>query len=202
MRELMKREIDEDRLERLADLGRLARELDRLAESRPKPAATGAEGSAKQSASLSSPAARLAPSTPPTVPAPAADRSAAPERGAASRRHGRYPAYERRRNLLVKVGWSKKSRQEYEHKAPREVIDGMLAALEGRAGSPSFAVEELGDVRGLGGEAAPSYQVYLVLGWLREIGVLHRRGRANYELANGRVNRDVVEQAWGAMRER
>ncbi len=103
--------------------------------------------------------------------------------------------------MLVKVGWSKKSREEYEHKAPREVVDGMLDAIEGWGGSGAFSVEELGVVRGVGGEAAPSYQVYLVLGWLRDIGVLHRRGRANYELAIGCVDRGAVEQAWDAMRE-
>src|SRR5206468_3739421 len=40
-----------------------------------------------------------------------------------------YPKFFRRNGELVKVGWSKKDRKEYNHRAPREAIDAVAAAV-------------------------------------------------------------------------
>src|SRR2546427_1451542 len=45
----------------------------------------------------------------------------------------KYPAFFRSNDLLVKVGWSKKHRAEYEHRAPRLVLDAWIETLGHRA---------------------------------------------------------------------
>src|SRR5580658_8629688 len=40
-----------------------------------------------------------------------------------------YPKFFRRGDELVKVGWSKKDRKEYNHRAPRGAIDAVVAAV-------------------------------------------------------------------------
>ena len=45
------------------------------------------------------------------------------EKGRRALRARDYPRFERERDRLVKVGWSKRDRRSYEHRAPREVVE-------------------------------------------------------------------------------
>jgi hypothetical protein len=178
IRDLAKRELDAGRYDDADWLLDLARRLGSLVGeiAGPEPAAAG------------------------PGPAPTAARrpAKAPPARHARRRAGAYPTYRRQGDSLVKVGWSKKSKQEYEHRAPREAIDGVLHALKARRRG-AFSIEDLGEIEGEGGRPAPSYQVYLVIGWLRSIDAVIRRGRSNYELAGDNLDRAAIEAAWERM---
>jgi len=109
-----------------------------------------------------------------------------------------YPRFRRDGEYLVKVGWSKKSRQEYEHRADFKVVRAVAEDLEDRlSGGRAVSVDELLPlVAGEDGEHIPSYQLYLVIAWLRSECLLNRIGRKGYTGAtpNGLVAQ--AEQHW------
>ena len=96
-----------------------------------------------------------------------------------------YPRFRRDGSHLVKVGWSKKSRQEYEHRAAFGVVLAVAARLEERtAGGHTASVDELLPlVAGDHGDQVPSYQLYLAIAWLRSERLLNRIGRKGYTSA-------------------
>jgi hypothetical protein len=96
-----------------------------------------------------------------------------------------YPRFRRDRSHLVKVGWSKKSRQEYEHRAPFDVVVAVAARFEERtSGGRTVSVDELLPlVAGDRGDPVPSYQIYLAIAWLRSERLLNRIGRKGYASA-------------------
>jgi hypothetical protein len=127
-------------------------------------------------------------------PQPATPRSRAP-RG--------YPRFERDGDKLVKIGWSKKGRKEYEHRAPRAAV----LAFADRVGvktlkDETFAIEELLPVRGAAGEELPSYQVYLALAWLQQAGAIEKRGRDGYVRATEALDGSLFDTLWDQIPER
>lgn len=101
--------------------------------------------------------------------------------GGASRSGG-YPRFEREGDKLVKVGWSKKKRQAYEHRASKHAVMVFVRHLSEsvRAGE-LFAIEELLPVPdSASGSEVPAYQIYLTLAWLRGAGAIEKRGRDGY----------------------
>jgi hypothetical protein len=110
-----------------------------------------------------------------------------------------YPRYQRDGDRLVKIGWSKKNRSEYEHKAPFDVIaafcSGLRAALPS-SGSRSFMMDDVLPLEGVNEENIPDYQAYLVLGWLRRLGVVEKTGRHSYTLVEPSWLNDGLEDAW------
>ncbi len=95
-----------------------------------------------------------------------------------------YPRFFREGNALLKLGWSRKSRSEYEHRAPREsalAVAGRVAEVASRKNR--FTVENLGDVRiAQGEEPISSCQVYLCVAWFRRTGLVVQHGRRGYSL--------------------
>jgi len=95
-----------------------------------------------------------------------------------------YPRFARRGDQLVKFGWSKREKNEYEHKAPRQVPLNLarVAATAGKDGRifQVNALLPLSDPTD-GGEI-PDYQVYLVIAWWRSIGLLDQHGRQGYSI--------------------
>src|SRR5438105_955733 len=58
-------------------------------------------------------------------------------------RPAEYPKFLRDGDSLVKIGWSKSEKSTYEHKAPRRVIELLVAALtHGRRAGQRFTMEE------------------------------------------------------------
>jgi hypothetical protein len=110
-----------------------------------------------------------------------------------------YPRFFRRQDLLVKVGWSKSESAEYEHKAPRPVVDAVARRIS-RAGSRSqtpFTAESLSDVHRQDDDTEiPGYQLYLCLGWLKQLKLIRQHGRQGYSLARGGDFSAAVERAW------
>jgi hypothetical protein len=97
---------------------------------------------------------------------------------------GTYPRFEKTRDMLVKIGWSKKEHSEYVHKAPKAGLDAVARRVMdlGRGGR-MFTTEELLPVNLGGGDGElPGYQAYLSLAWLRDIGVVEQHGREGYSV--------------------
>jgi hypothetical protein len=136
-----------------------------------------------------------------------ASRGAAAGSPAAGRRGPRaddYPKFFRRGDELVKVGWSKKERKEYAHRAPRRAVDAVAAAVKqvgsrGKLfnGDALIPLKDPSD-----GTPLPDYQVYVSLAWLTKLGVLEQRGRrAGYALVPQRQIDSTITVGWPALAE-
>ncbi len=129
--------------------------------------------------------------TPPERKASVRPRKHAPAKG-------EYPKFSRRGDQLVKTGWSKKAREEYEHKAPRRVIDALTAAIARRSGNGKrFTVEDLFPLKDpQDGSEFPGYQVYVALAWFKSAGLVKQHGRSGYTVRNSSHLAEVVATAW------
>jgi hypothetical protein len=131
---------------------------------------------------------------------PDADQARRPSPNRPSRRPSKkdYPRFFRSGDQLVKIGWSKKDRREYAHRAPRSVVDALATAV-GQHGSNGklFTSEDVLPLNDPGsGEEAPSYQVYVGLAWLKQEGLIDQQGRSGYRSkARGRLA-DAISNAW------
>lgn len=128
--------------------------------------------------------------------------SASSKRPPASRRpNAGYPKFRRDGDKLVKIGWSKSQRSEYEHRAPKvvaHVLFGSMSHLDKR--QFPVPVEKLLPLTDpLDNTEIPPHQVYLALGWLKSEGIVRQHGRDGYSLAvNGDASK-IVEQRWAAL---
>lgn len=114
-----------------------------------------------------------------------------------------YPIFEREGDRLVKVGWSKKDRAAYEHRVPRNVVRIVAEALAAAMTEhPSLRMDQVLPIRDGNGAEVPSYQAYLVLAWLRDLGVIVRQGNDGYALAQGRSDLDDIDELWNHTTER
>jgi hypothetical protein len=120
-------------------------------------------------------------------------------RGRRGRGSDEYPKFFRRGDELLKVGWSKKDRKEYNHRAPRQAIDAVAVAvrLAGAKGKlfNGDALLPLKDPSS--GAAVPDYQAYVALAWLKHLGVVEQRGRrAGYTLVPSKQIDSTITAAW------
>lgn len=107
----------------------------------------------------------------------------------------KYPQYFREADRLVKRAWSKKEKQPYEHKAPREIVGLLLKAIQEHKGHRQpFEVADILPLHRSNGEEYPSYQSYLALGWLRHAGAV-TKGRNGYSLQAG-WDQQRVNELW------
>jgi hypothetical protein len=110
-----------------------------------------------------------------------------------------YPKFFRRGDELVKVGWSKNDRKEYNHRAPRVAIDAVAAAVRqiGAKGK-LFNGDGLLPLKNLtDGTAIPNYQAYVALAWLKHLGVVEQHGRrGGYTLALEKQIDTTITAAW------
>ena len=125
---------------------------------------------------------------------------AQPAKNARDEREGAYPKFARAGEGLVKIGWSKRSRAEYEHRAPEVVVLAVVSALRDM-GSSQFTMAELTPVRDEDGTEVPSYQVYLVVAWLRTCGAVRKAGRGAYVASPERLSVGAVKEHWVALEE-
>lgn len=110
-----------------------------------------------------------------------------------------YPRFERDGDRLIKIGWSKKAREEYEHRAPKAAVDAVVHRLEtGTTSDQVFAIDDLMPISQGDENDVPGYQVYIIMAWLREAGVVHKRGRDGY-VKNGVALQDAVSEHWGTL---
>lgn len=139
------------------------------------------------------------------APTPAESRSSAavsvPKRSKSSRKTSTkrtgYPRFVRDGERLVKIGWSKKNKSEYEHRVPRSAVDAFLGKLTS-AVKPGrvFEVEGLLPVTDQAGEEVPAYQVYVTLAWLRNVGVVAKKGRDGYVIEDAEATKSGAQAQW------
>jgi hypothetical protein len=140
---------------------------------------------------------------PGTPRGPRSERKRKPE--AKRKKASPYPKFFREGNALLKLGWSRKSKAEYEHRAPRKAVLAVAARVAEVASTTSrFTVEDLGDVRVAQGEEPVSgCQVYLCIAWFRRVGLVVQHGRRGYSLPIApRKFLAKVKTAWGELQER
>lgn len=108
-----------------------------------------------------------------------------------------YPRFERDGDKLVKVGWSKKDKREYEHRAPHETVHCVASRLASavRPGKV-FSMDKLMPFKDNAGADIPSYQAYLALAWFRDLGSVEQRGKEGYVVSGGSPLPESVEHAW------
>src|SRR5206468_2770233 len=101
---------------------------------------------------------------------------------------------------LVKIGWSKSEKNEYEHKAAKHIITALIdviakIATRGRI----FTMEEVLPLRDKQGVQIPTYQAYLAMAWLRKCGILKQHGRQGYSLKDVENLHDKVGACWDTL---
>ena len=116
-----------------------------------------------------------------------------------------YPKFFREGNALLKLGWSRKSRSEYEHRASREAVLAVAERVAEVASTETrFPVEDLSDVRIAHGEEPISgCQIYLCVAWFRKTGLIVQHGRRGYTLPITPAKFPArVESAWDELQNR
>jgi hypothetical protein len=110
---------------------------------------------------------------------------------------GKYPQFFRRGDNLVKIGWSKTERKEYEHKTPRRVLDTLANAIARRSNNGKvFTAKQLFPLKDGDGSEFPGYQNYVALAWLRTVGLVKQHGRRGYTAKFGSQLPNAVISAW------
>ncbi len=111
-----------------------------------------------------------------------------------------YPRFVRDDDKLVKVGWSKKNKAEYEHRVPRETILTFVRHLdENVEESTKFDIDSLFPVSDGSGGEVPGYQIYVIIAWLREVDVIEKLGRDGYVIRDKSVLRGKLDEQWNAI---
>jgi hypothetical protein len=96
---------------------------------------------------------------------------------------GTYPKFFKTNdNKLVLIGWSKKHKTEYEHKAPKSILDQVIAELVkcSKSGEPTRIEDLLPQLKSEDGSESPVYYGRAFLRWLREKGLVTRQGHQGY----------------------
>lgn len=138
------------------------------------------------------------PATAKPASAPVAIAHSKPVRTSGKRRS--YPLFAKSSDTLVKIGWSKSSKSEYQHKSPRAVLTELVAALakQGKNGSV-VSMDKILPLK-LGEDSeVPDYQVYVGLAWIRQIGAVKQNGRQGYTINNPGELTNTVEAAWSKL---
>jgi hypothetical protein len=95
------------------------------------------------------------------------------------------PEFEVRNSTLYRIGWSKKKKDTYLHKVPRttvfDIVDAMTSLA--RTGPGPFTAEEIvARTNEDSSVSIPSYQGYVVIGFLRARALIEQVGRAGYQI--------------------
>lgn len=109
-----------------------------------------------------------------------------------------YPRFVRAGDNLVKIAWSKRSKAEYEHKAPQAVLTVLARTLHrlGADGKRVTMAELLPLKHPANGSEIPDYQAYLCLAWLRSSKLLRQHGRQGYSIPRGTALPTLVPKHW------
>ena len=97
-----------------------------------------------------------------------------------------YPRFAVEDDSLVKIGWSRQAKAEYEHRSPLstlQIIARAVSTIADRRGR--FTTEDLMPLSDADGREVPSYQSYLCLAFLRHAGLVGRGGRSKYAVLHG-----------------
>jgi hypothetical protein len=109
---------------------------------------------------------------------------------------GQYPRFVREGDNLVKIGWSKTQRAEYEHKSPKRLLAVLCGSLTSANGKRIMMDKVLPLRDPATGAAFPDYQSYVCLAWLKSGGFVTQHGRQGYSLPKGIELEKSVEALW------
>lgn len=110
------------------------------------------------------------------------------------------PVYRRDSDFLVKKAQSRKTRGEYEHRAPAEVVFIVAECLaDWRSAKKLLTADQLLEAYTKRKGAAVSYQVYVALGWLVQMGLVRRHDRSGYSVPSPSTIVSDVKKAWTAL---
>jgi hypothetical protein len=116
---------------------------------------------------------------------------------AQDRLSSKYPKFERTDDRLIKVGWSKKDRAIYEHRASIAAVMAITRQFEASMGKDGYLrMDDTLPASLSDGTEVPSYQAYLVLAWLRYMGAIEKQGNDGYKLVRTSLDADDVEEIW------
>ena len=115
---------------------------------------------------------------------------------------GPYPRFAKHGDRLVKVGWSRKDRQEYEHRAHSKVVWVFAGVVRDRPqAADSFTMEDLLPLVDEAGKEIPSYQAYLALAWLRSVEAIAKNGRDGYRADLSKLSDESLKALWESVSE-
>ncbi len=113
-----------------------------------------------------------------------------------------YPRFERNGYGLVKTGWSKKNREEYVHRAPKDVVWALARMLREHIGPENrFTASGIFSLLEERGEEIPAYQVYVCLAWLKSAGAVTGNGRAGYRTDPAKLSDEGMDVLWQSLKE-
>jgi hypothetical protein len=111
-----------------------------------------------------------------------------------------FPRFERDGDKLVKIAWSKRNRAEYEHRAPRAIVEILIEKIRKKKGEGAkFEAPEILPLKDKAAKDVPSYQAYLALAWLRQEGLVVKYGRDHYAMKPGVATRERIADLWEAL---
>lgn len=112
-----------------------------------------------------------------------------------------YPRFAAAGENLVKVGWSKSEGGEYEHKAPKRVVDALATRIEALAeGGRRFTMDEILPLKDPADKSeVPTYQAYLSLAWFRSRGLVSQHGRQGYSIRRNVSLVDAIDSEWSKL---
>ncbi len=118
-----------------------------------------------------------------------------------SKTKNNYPKFKREGSRLVKIGWSKSEKAEYQHRAPSTVGRALMVAVQEVAKKKEvFAVDDLLPLcEGPERTEIPPHQVYLALAWLKAEGIVLPKGREGYTLLVPEEPSNLFEERWKAL---
>lgn len=126
------------------------------------------------------------------VPARRTSKSEAPK----TKPHEEFPKFARDGDQLIKIGWSKRNKSEYEHKVLRTAALSVYLQLGERTDSGGFKMEELLPIKMTDGSDVPSYQSYLVLAWLRHFQLVEKLGKNSYQWMIEGIDDASFQKVW------
>jgi hypothetical protein len=171
--------------------------VQRIAEWAKAVAALVAEGGSPPHGALAVPTAARQNSGATTEPAPTGG-------GKSKAKASDFPQFYRRGDELVKVGWSKKERKRYSHRAGRRAIVAVSAAVrqigvKGRmfTGDKLLPLKDPTD-----SSRIADYQAYVALAWFKHLGIVEQHGRkSGYTLVADKQIDSIVTAAWPELAE-
>jgi hypothetical protein len=110
------------------------------------------------------------------------------------------PHFLREADRLVKIGWSERDHNVYEHRAPRSTVFEFARLAHDRASeTAAFTMDDVLPVKDQTGKDTPSYHAYLALAWLRAVGAIQRVGKDGYTAKKENLEPEALDRLWSAL---
>ena len=118
-----------------------------------------------------------------------------------ARSTGPTACYTRDRDILVKTVTSKKSGNRYTVRASRQQVEAIVRYLAANGGPDNpIPTRRIFTALSVDGSTPPAYQGHVVLGWLRQIGVIVKhRGDSGYVAPEADLLDEQLDDLWRSL---